>query len=52
MALNREAALKVITRIYDQAPEVAAGLKGLVDNYQLSELRNLLVEVKANADKP
>ncbi|MGD9361593.1 MAG: two-component regulator propeller domain-containing protein, partial [Desulfobacterales bacterium] len=42
MALNREAALKVITRIYDQAPEVAAGLKGLVDNYQMSELRNLL----------
>jgi two-component system sensor histidine kinase/response regulator len=46
MALNREAALKVITRIYDQAPEVAAGLKGLVDNYQMSELRNLLGEVK------
>ena len=46
MALNREAALKVITRIYDQAPEVAAGLKGLVDNYQMSELRNLMGEVK------
>ena len=45
LALNREAALEVIARIADQAPEVAAGLKGLVDNYQMVELRDLLGEV-------
>jgi CheY-like chemotaxis protein len=52
MALNREAALEIITRIADQAPEVAAGLKDLVDNYQMTELRDLLGEVKANVEKP
>jgi signal transduction histidine kinase/FixJ family two-component response regulator len=46
LALNREAALKVITRIADQAPEVAAGLKELVDNYQMVELRDLLGDIK------
>ena len=44
--LNREAALEVIARIADHAPEVAAGLKELVDNYQMVELRDLLGEVK------
>jgi hypothetical protein len=44
LALNREAALEVIARMADQAPEVAAGLKGLVDNYQMVELRDLLSE--------
>jgi len=52
MALDREAVLEVLPRIVDQAPEVSAGLKGLVDNYQMGKLRNLLGEVKANADKP
>jgi signal transduction histidine kinase/DNA-binding response OmpR family regulator len=42
LALNREAALEVIARIVDQAPEVAAGLKELVDNYQMGKLRDLL----------
>ena len=46
LALNREAALEVIARIADQAPEVAAGLKELVDNYQMVELRDLLGEVE------
>jgi signal transduction histidine kinase/ligand-binding sensor domain-containing protein/DNA-binding NarL/FixJ family response regulator len=50
--LNREAALEVIARIADQAPEVAAGLKGLVDNYQMVELRDLLEEGKAHVGKP
>jgi hypothetical protein len=45
LALNREAALEVIARMADQAPEVAAGLKGLVDNFQMVELRDLLGEV-------
>jgi CheY-like chemotaxis protein len=52
LTLNREAALEVIARIAEQAPEMAADLKGLVDNFQMNELQNLLGEVKANADKP
>jgi len=46
LALNRETALEVVERIADHAPEVAAGLKELVDNYQMVELRDLLGEVK------
>ena len=46
IALNREDALEVIARIADPAPEVATGLKELVDNYQMVELRDLLEEVK------
>jgi CheY-like chemotaxis protein/anti-sigma regulatory factor (Ser/Thr protein kinase) len=46
LALNREAAREVIARIADPAPEVAAGLEELVDNYQMVELRDLLGEVK------
>ena len=46
LALNREDALEVIARIADHAPEVAAGLKELVDNYQMVELRDLLGEVE------
>jgi hypothetical protein len=45
LALNREAALEIISRIAGQAPEVAAGLRELVDNYQMTELRDLLGEV-------
>jgi CheY-like chemotaxis protein/anti-sigma regulatory factor (Ser/Thr protein kinase) len=46
LALNREAALEVIARIAGNAPEVAAGLKGFVDNYQMVELRDLLEDLK------
>jgi signal transduction histidine kinase/DNA-binding NarL/FixJ family response regulator len=46
LALNREDALEVIARIGDPAPEVAAGLKELVDNYQMVELRDLLAKSK------
>ena len=45
-ALNREAALEVIARIADPAPEVAAGLKELVDNFQMTELQELLEVVE------
>jgi signal transduction histidine kinase/CheY-like chemotaxis protein len=45
LALNRKAAIEVIARIGSQTPEVAAGLKELVDNYQMVELRDLLGEV-------
>jgi len=44
LALNREAALEMISRIGDHAPEVATGLKELVDNYQMVQLRDLLGE--------
>ena len=44
LTLNREAALEVIARFADSAPEVATGLKELVDNYQMAELQELLGE--------
>ena len=44
LALNREAALEVIVRVADRAPEVAAGLRELVENFQMVELRDLLSE--------
>ena len=46
LALNRENALEVIARIADQAPGVATGLKELVANYQMVELRDLLAKSK------
>jgi urea ABC transporter urea binding protein len=47
LALNKEAALEVIVSIADWAPEVAAGLRELVDNYQMAELLDLLEELEA-----
>ena len=46
LALDREAALEVIARIADQHSEAAAGLRELVENFQMVELRDLLGEVK------
>jgi len=46
LALNKEAALEVIVRVADLAPEVAAGLREFVSNYQMAELLDLLEEVK------
>jgi len=42
LALNREAVIEVISRIAVGTPDVATGLKDLVDNYQMDELRDLL----------
>ena len=42
LALNREAAFEVIAHMDDQAPEVAAGLREMVDNFQMAELQKLL----------
>ena len=42
LALNKKAALEVIVRVADRAPEVAAGLREFVDNYQMAELLDLL----------
>ena len=44
LVLNIEDALEVIARIAENAPEVAAGLKELVDSYRMVELRDLLGE--------
>jgi signal transduction histidine kinase len=41
-ALNSEAALEVISRLAQQAPEVASALRKLVDHYQFDELQDLL----------
>ena len=46
LALNREAAFEVIARMANHAPEVAAGLRELVDYYQMVQLRDLLGEVE------
>ena len=51
LALDREAALEIISRIAKKAPEVAAGLKGFVDNFQMTELHNLLGEVNNHVDR-
>jgi DNA-binding response OmpR family regulator len=50
LALNREATLAVIERIGDRAPEVTAGLRELVDNFQTGRLRQLLVETEQHND--
>jgi len=46
LALNKEAALEVIAHMADRAPEVAAGLRQLVNNYQMAELLDLLEELE------
>ena len=45
LVLNQEAILEVIGRIEAHAPDTAAGLRELVDNYQVVELRELLGKV-------
>jgi hypothetical protein len=50
VALNREATLGVIERIAEQAPETAAGLRTLVENLQMSRLRELLEETEQPDD--
>lgn len=42
LALNREVALDIILRIDKKAPDLAAGLKVFVENFQMGELRDLL----------
>jgi signal transduction histidine kinase/DNA-binding NarL/FixJ family response regulator len=51
LALDREAALEIISCIAGQDPVVAAGLKGFVDNFQMTELHNLLQEVNNHVDR-
>jgi hypothetical protein len=46
LTLNRDAALAVVERIADQAPETGAGLRELVDNFQMSRIHKLLAETE------
>ena len=46
LALNKKAALEVIVRVADRAPEAAAGLREFVNNYQMGELLDLLEDIK------
>ncbi|WP_163338477.1 PAS domain S-box protein [Desulfopila sp. IMCC35008] len=48
LTLDREAALEIISRIAGQAPEIALGLKEMVDNFQMAELRDLLEKASAS----
>ena len=50
LALNREATFEVIERIADQAPETAAGLRELVENFQMGRIQELLAETEQNND--
>jgi hypothetical protein len=44
--MDRDATLAVIERIEDHAPETAAALRTLVENYQLGRVRELLKDVE------
>jgi Amt family ammonium transporter len=46
LTLNRDAAFAVVERIADQAPETGAGLRELVDNFQMSRIHKLLAETE------
>ncbi|CAB5167086.1 hypothetical protein D3OALGB2SA_5839 [Olavius algarvensis associated proteobacterium Delta 3] len=46
LALNREAALGVIARIGEQIPEVAEGLREMVENFQMGKIRDLLEDIE------
>jgi len=46
LTLDREATLQVIMRIEDQFPEVATGLREMVQNFQMGRLRELLAETE------
>ena len=42
LALDRAASLQVIERIADLSPDVAAGLRELVENFQMGRIQELL----------
>ena len=46
LALDREATLEVIARFEDQSPQMAMGLRELVDNFQMGRIQELLVETE------
>ncbi len=46
LVADREATQAVIERIEEHAPETGAGLRVLVENYQMGRLRDLLKEAE------
>ena len=48
LVMDREATLEVIERIEAYAPETAASLRTLVENYQLGRVRDFLKEAEMN----
>jgi uncharacterized membrane protein YccC len=46
LVADREATIAVIERIEEDAPETAASLRALVENYQMGRLRELLKEAE------
>ena len=42
LALDREAVLEVVERMAEHAPDTAAGLRTLVQNFQMGRIRELL----------
>jgi signal transduction histidine kinase/CheY-like chemotaxis protein len=47
LVMDREATLAVIERIEEHAPETAANLRALVENFQMGRVRDLVMETKA-----
>ncbi|WP_163338478.1 transporter substrate-binding domain-containing protein [Desulfopila sp. IMCC35008] len=52
LSLDREAAVRILSRIGEKFPITAADLKELVDNFQMTELHNLLEEAINHAERP
>jgi CheY-like chemotaxis protein len=48
LVMDREATLAVIERIEDHAPETAASLRALVENFQMGRMRELLKEAETD----
>jgi signal transduction histidine kinase/CheY-like chemotaxis protein len=48
LVADREATLAVIARIEEHAPETAAGLRALVENFQMGQIRGLLKEAETD----
>ncbi len=50
LALDRGASLELIEQIEAQSPQVGAGLRVLVDNFQMGRIQELLVEAEQTND--
>jgi signal transduction histidine kinase/DNA-binding response OmpR family regulator len=50
LALDREATLQVIAGIEDQAPDTAAGLRLLVEDFQMGHIQDLLARMEQSND--
>ncbi|MGD2048043.1 MAG: hypothetical protein PVH03_01015, partial [Chloroflexota bacterium] len=50
LALDREATLQVIAGIEAQAPDTAAGLRLLVEDFQMGHIQDLLARMEQSND--